>query len=51
MLPLKMIYIDNRHCTANYKSSTNLKINLPVNTALTQNATFYITEITIPASW
>ena len=51
MLPIKKIYIDSRHRTADSKSTADFKINLPNNNTLPFNTAFYITDITVPVSW
>ena len=51
MLPIKKIYIDTRHRTADIKSASDCKLNLPSNTTLPYNTACYITEITVPVTW
>ena len=51
MLPIKKIYIDNRHSTADSTSTSDFKISLPNNITLPSNTAFYITDITGPVSW
>ena len=51
MLPIKKIYIDTRHSTADSKNTSDFKISLPNNIPLPCNAAFYITDITVPVSW
>ena len=51
MLPIKKIYIDTRHRTADSKSTSDFKISLPNNITLPSNTAFYITDITVPVSW
>ena len=51
MLPIKKIYIDTRHSTADSKSTSDFKISLPNNITLPSNTAFYITDITVPVSW
>ena len=51
MLPIKMIYIDTRHSTADSKRTSDFRISLPNNITLPSNTAFYITDITVPVSW
>ena len=51
MLPIKKIYIDNRHSTADSKSTSDFKISLPNNITLPSSTAFYITDITVTVSW
>ena len=51
MLPIKKIYLDNRHSTADSKSTSDFKISLPNNITLPSNTAFYITDCTVPVSW
>ena len=51
MLPVKKIYIDTRHSTADSSSISDFKKNLPSDTTLPSNAAFYITDITVPVGW
>ena len=51
MLPIKKIYIDTRHRTADSKSTSDFKTSLPSNITLPSNTAFYITDITVPVSW
>ena len=51
MLPIKKIYIDSRFMSSDYKSSSDLKIDLPQNIDLTENCVVYIDEICIPYCW
>ena len=51
MLPIKKIYIDTRHSTADSKSTSDFKISLPNNITLPSNTAFYITDITVPVNW
>ena len=51
MLPIKKIYIDTRHTTADPKSTSDFKIYLPNNTTLPSKAAFYITDFTVPVRW
>ena len=51
MIPIKKIYIDTRHSTADSKSTSDFKISLPNNITLPSNTAFYITDITVPVSW
>ena len=48
---MKKIYIDTRHRTADYKSTSDFKIDLPSNITLPSNTKFYITDVTVPVSW
>ena len=48
MLPLKKIYIDSRHRTADSVSSSNFKIELPYSLTFPENTAFFITDICIP---
>ena len=51
MLPIKKIYIDTRHSTADSKSTSDFNISLPNNITLPSNTAFYIIDITFPESW
>jgi hypothetical protein len=48
MLPIKKIYVDSRHRTADSESSSNFKIELPYSITLPDNTVFFITDICIP---
>ena len=48
MLPLKKIYIDSRHRTADSVSSSNFKIERPYSLTFPENTAFFITGICIP---
>ena len=51
MLPIKKLYIDTRHTTADSKSTSDFKVSLRNNITLPSNTAFYITDITVPVSW
>ena len=51
MLPIKKIYIDTRHSTAESKSTSDFKVMLPSNITLPSNTAFYIIDFTVPVSW
>ena len=51
MLPLKKICNDSRHITKDSESSSNFKIDLPINLTRPPNTACYITDITIPVNW
>ena len=51
MLPLKRIYIESHHITTDSKSSSDFRMDLPINITLPPNSAFCITAITIPVSW
>ena len=51
MPPVNQIYIDTRHRTAESKSTSDFKINLPSNITLPSSTAFYIIDITAPVSW
>ena len=51
MLPIKNIYIDSRHSAKDSASSSDFKVDLPINLTLPPNTAFYITDITILVSW
>ena len=40
MLPIKKIYVDSRHRTADSESSSNFKIDLPYSITLPENTVF-----------
>lgn len=48
MLPIKKIYVDSRHRTADSESSSNFKVELPYSITLPDNTVFFITDICIP---
>jgi len=48
MLPIKKLYIDSRHRTADSESSSNFKIELPYSITLPDNTVFFVTDISIP---
>ena len=48
MLPIKKIYVDSRHRTADSISSSNFKIELPYSVQLPDNTVFFITDVSIP---
>ena len=49
MLPVENIYSDSRHNTYDSNSSSDFKIDVPVNSALPANTAFYATDITAPS--
>ena len=51
MLPLKKIYIDSRDRTADSKSSSNFKIELPYTVEMPDNTVFFVTDVCIPNVW
>ena len=51
MLPIKKLYIDTRHTTADSKSTSDFKVSLRSNITLPSNTAFYITDITVSVSW
>jgi hypothetical protein len=51
MLPIKKIYIDTRHITADSKSTSDFNISLPNNITLPSNTAFYIIDIRCPVAW
>lgn len=51
MLPLKKIYVDSRHRTADSVSSSNFKYELPYTVQLPDNCSFYVSEVSIPHVW
>ena len=51
MLQIKKLYRDTRHSTADSKSTSDLKINLPNYITLPYSTAFYIIDITVPVSW
>ena len=48
MLPIKKIYVDSRHRTADSESSSNFKIELPYSITLPDNTVFFVSGICIP---
>ena len=50
MLPLRKIYIESRHCTADSKSSADFQFELSINITLPPNTFSYTTYITIPST-
>ena len=51
MLPVKKIYIDTRHSTADSSSISDFKKNLPRDTTLPSNAASSITDLTVRVRW
>ena len=51
MLPLKKLYIDSRDRTADSKSSSNFKIELPYTVEMPDNTVFFVTDVCIPNVW
>ena len=51
MLPIKKIYVDTQHTTADSKSTSDFKRYLANNTTLPSNAAFYLTDFTVPVRW
>ena len=51
MLPLKKIYIDSRDRTADSKSSSSFKIELPYTVEIPDNTVFFVTDVCIPNVW
>jgi hypothetical protein len=51
MLPIKKIYIDSRHSTAESVNSSNFKIELPYSYKMPSDTVFFITDVCIPHSW
>ena len=50
MLPIKKIYIDSRHRTADSISASNFRYELPSSLQMPDNTVFYICDICIPMS-
>ena len=50
-LPVKKIYIDSRHKTADSISDANFKIALPYTITMQHDAVFFITDICVPYLW
>jgi hypothetical protein len=48
MLPVKKIYIDSRHRTADSVDASNFKYELPYSLQLPDNTVFFVTDVCIP---
>ena len=51
MLPLKKIYVDSRHKTADSRDDNNFKIELPYTLQLPDNCVFFVCDVCIPHVW
>ena len=51
MIPIKKLYIDSRHKTADSPSDSNFKIELPYTLQLPDNTVFFVTDVCIPNVW
>ena len=51
MLLVTKIYNYSRHRAKDSASSSDFKVDLPINLTLPHNTSFYITDVTIPVSW
>jgi hypothetical protein len=51
MLPVKKLYIDSRHKTADSVSDSEFKIDLPYVIQMPPNTVFFITDVCIPHVW
>ena len=51
MLPIKRVYIDSKHRTADSLSSSHFRYDLPESFLMPENSAFYVCDVCIPHSW
>ena len=51
MLPIKKLYFDSKHRTADILSSSHFKYDLPDLLLMSDNCGFYVCDVCIPHSW
>ena len=51
MLPVKKIYVDSKYKTADSKSDSNFKFQLPQTCYMPDDTKFFISDVCIPHSW